>query len=86
MGELFAFKFLRNKFEKSVQEISERQNCHQCLQLNTRVGERYKGRCNSFAMMHFGVERAVGGKRMCDDLENKRARRSALPQSLGMGS
>ena len=31
----------------------------------------------------FCVERAVGGKRMCDDLENERACRSALPRSLG---
>lgn len=39
------------------------------LQVNTRVGDRYEGRCNSFAKMHFCAERAVGGKRICDDLE-----------------
>lgn len=38
------------------------------LQVNTRVGDRYEGRCNSFAKMHLRAERAVGGKRMCDDL------------------
>ena len=57
-------------FVPSEPDAAEHSNAerHRNLQVNTRVGDRYEGRCNSFAKMHFCAERAVGGKRMCDDL------------------
>lgn len=68
MGGLLLSNFCATN-SKKVCKREVKGEMPQCLQLNTRVGERYEGRCNSFAMMHFGAERAVGGKRMCNDLE-----------------
>ena len=57
--------FLR--YRNRMQRNTPMQKGIRNLQVNTRFGDRYEGRCNKFAMMHLGAERAVGGKKMCDD-------------------
>ena len=57
----FEFKNPNLKYKIDGNEITIFADCF------AKSVEIYEGRCNKFAMMHLGAERAVGGKKMCDD-------------------